>query len=61
MCNTDIYLFISSADSKCYHRDNKPHTFIVELGERLNLTGRWLVALSDLNLNLTTAKTLYFL
>ena len=59
MCNTDIYLFISSADSKSYHPDNKPHSFIVELGERLNLTGRWLVSLSDLNLNVTTAETLY--
>ena len=59
MCSKDIYLFISSADSKSYHPDNKPHTFIVELGERLNLTGRWLVALSDLNLNVSSAETLY--
>ena len=59
MCSKDVYLFISSADSKSYHPDNKPHTFIVELGERLNLTGRWLVTLSDLNLNVSSAETLY--
>ena len=59
MCNSDIYLFISSADSKSYHPDDKPHTFIVELGERLNFTGRWLIALSDLNLNVPTTETLY--
>ena len=59
MCSKDIYLFISSADSKSYHPDNKPHTFIVELGERLNLTGRWLVGLSDLNLNVSSTETLY--
>ena len=59
MCSKDIYLFISSADSKSYHPDNKPNTFIVELGERLNLTGRWLVALSDLNLYVSSAETLY--
>ena len=53
------YLFISSSDSKSYYPENKPHTFIVELGERINLISRWLVALSDLNLNVTTTETLY--
>ena len=52
----DMYLFISSGDSMMYHPENKPHTFIVEFGERINLTGRWSVALSDLNLNVTTTE-----
>ena len=59
MSSEEIYLFISSADSMIYHPDNKPHSFVVELGERLNLTGRWMVALSDLNLNVASTETLY--
>ena len=51
MDQVDIYLFISSRDSIKFHAENKPHTFILELGERLNLPGRWMVALSDINLN----------
>ena len=45
MDHVDIYLFISSRDSIKFHAENKPHTFIPELVERLNLPGRWMVAL----------------
>ena len=59
MDQVDFYLFISSRDSIKFHAENKPHTFILELAERLNLPGRWMVALSDINLNVNVNDCLY--
>ena len=43
-----IYLFLSSDDSKIYHPDNVGHTFTIELPERVNLDGYWVIALCDI-------------
>ena len=47
MNNRDFYLFLSSKDSLSFHPNNKGHSFIVELPERVNLDGDWEIALCD--------------
>ena len=48
MDEKNIYLFLSSDDSKNYHPDNVAHSFTVELPERVNLDGNWMIALCDI-------------
>ena len=54
-----LYFFLSSDDSKNYHPENSPHSFTIELPERLELNGNWEVSLSDINIKDTFDTTLY--
>ena len=47
MEETSFFIFLSSEDSLLYHQDNVPSDFIVELKERLQLTGDWEVGFCD--------------
>ena len=42
-----FFIFLTSEDSLLYHQDNVPSNFIVELEERLQLTGDWEVGICD--------------
>ena len=59
MDEKNIYLFLSSDDSKNYHPDNVAHSFTVELPERVNLDGNWMIALCDIYTEDLITETLY--
>ena len=59
MNGKDFFLFISSSDSSSFHPENKIYNFIVELPERINLLGKWQVALCDFHLSEGTSEMLY--
>ena len=61
MAESDLFFFLNSRDSLFYHKENKPHDFIVELNERYNLKGLWEIALCDINLNTALTNSVYVL
>ena len=59
MNGKDFFLFISSSHSSSFHPEYKTYNFIVELPERLNLVGKWKVALCDFYLTENSLEVLY--
>ena len=61
MDKSQHYLYLSSQDSILQHPGNKPHDFIVELGEPLVLEGQWEVAVLEINPQLNAKGIKYAL
>ena len=57
----NFFLFISSDDSFSFQPQNKTYNFTVELPERINLEGKWVVGLCDFRLTESSSDELYIL
>ena len=45
--DTELYFFLGSSDSLSFHPDNNSYNFIIELLERIQLEGEWVIGLCD--------------
>jgi hypothetical protein len=58
-----FYIYLSSDDSITFFPNNKPHDFTIDLGRNINLEGKWVCGLKEINcyVKKETTKILYVL
>jgi hypothetical protein len=59
----NFYVYLSSDDSITFFPNNKPNNFTLNLGRSINLEGKWVCALKEVNcyINEKLPKILYIL